>query len=194
MWAITSDKAVCYRIKAGRSVEDAAAVLGGYRGVVMCDGYVVYSSLHKQNPAISLANCWAHARRKYVEVEEIEPGRCTEVLDLIGKLFEVEARAREGDFDREALLALRQAESKPIVDAIHAWALDQRVLPKSPLGKAIAYMGSLWDGLTLFLANPDVPVDNNGTERALRGVVIGRKITMDRARSAARKSLRSSTA
>ena len=175
VWAITSSGAVCYRIKAGRSVEEAADVLGDYRGIVMCDGYAVYSSLHKQRPAMRLANCWAHVRRKFVEVEEIEPGRCTEVIDLIGKLFEVEQRARDGDLNDDAVLALRDAESKPILAAIHAWALAQRVLPSSPLGKAIAYMGSLWNGLKLFLEHARVPVDNNATERALRGIVVGRK-------------------
>jgi hypothetical protein len=60
VWAITSRGAVCYRIKAGRSVEEAADVLGDYRGIVMCDGYAVYSSLHKQRRAMRLANCWAH--------------------------------------------------------------------------------------------------------------------------------------
>jgi len=175
VWAVTSEGAVCYRIKAGRSIKDAADVLGGYQGVVMCDGYVVYASLHKQHPEIRLANCWSHVRRKYVEVEEVDTGRCTEVLELIGRLFEVEARARADGLADEALLALRNKESKPLVDAIHAWALSQEALPNSPLGKAIAYMGSLWSGLTVFLDNAAVPVDNNATERALRGVVIGRK-------------------
>lgn len=175
VWAITSEGVVCYRMKAGRSVEEAADVLGDYRGIVMCDGYAVYSSMLKQRPGMRLANCWAHVRRKFVEVDEIEPGRCAEVLDLIGKLFEVEQRARDGDLDDDAVLALRTAESKPIIDAIHAWALQQRVLPSSPLGKAIAYMGSLWDGLKLFLEHAAVPVDNNATERALRGIVVGRK-------------------
>jgi len=175
VWAVTTGEAVCYRIKAGRSVKDAADVLGDYHGVVLCDGYAVYASLRKQLGTVQLANCWAHVRRKFIEVEEIEPGTCTEVLDRIGKLFEVEARARDGDLDDEALLALRQAESKPLVRDIHAWALAQRALPSSPLGKAIAYMGSLWDGLGVFLDNPKVAIDNNATERALRGVVLGRK-------------------
>ena len=153
VWAITSEGAVCYRIKAGRSVEEAADVLGDFRGIVMCDGYAVYSSLHKKRPAMRLANCWAHVRRKFVEVEDVEPGRCTEVLDLIGKLFEVEQRARDGDLDDAALLALRAAESGPLVDAIHAWALAQRALPSSPLGKAIAYMGSLWKGVSGILCS-----------------------------------------
>ena len=170
-----SDSAVCYRIKAGRSLKDASDVLGGYRGVAVCDGYVVYNSLRKQNPGMRLAHCWAHVRRKFVEVEEVETGRCAEVLDLIGKLFDVERRARDGDLAPAALLALRQAESKPVIGEIHDWTLLQRALPQSPLGKAIAYMGGLWEGLCVFLDDPAVSVDNNGTERALRGVVLGRK-------------------
>jgi transposase len=175
VWAVTSDKAVSYRIKAGRSIKDAKDVLGDYDGVVVCDGYAVYGSLQKQRAAIRLSHCWSHVRRKYMDVEITEPGRCSEVLDLIGKLFAVEQRARDGDIRGEELLALRAAESKPLVDAIHAWTLSQRALPKSPLGKAIAYMGSLWDGLQVFLEHPGVPVDNNATERALRRVVLGRK-------------------
>jgi transposase len=58
---------------------------------------------------------------------------------------------------------------------IHQWALGQRALPQSPLGKAIAYLGKHFDGLRVFLSDPDVPLDNNRTERALRGVVLGRK-------------------
>lgn len=175
VWAITAGNAVCYRIKAGRSVQDAADVLGEYEGIVVCDGYAVYGSLRKLKQAMRLANCWAHVRRKFIEVDAIESGRCTEVLDLIGRIFEVEERARDDDLDDEARLALRKAESKPVVDAISAWAMAQRVLPSSPLGKAIAYMHSLWDGLTLFLSDGRVPVHNNATERALRGIVVGRK-------------------
>jgi hypothetical protein len=73
VWAITRSRAVCYRIKAGRSMEEAADVLGDYRGIVMCDGYAVYSSLHKQRPAMGLANCWARVGRKFVEVEGSSP-------------------------------------------------------------------------------------------------------------------------
>jgi transposase len=175
VWAIVSDSHVCYRIQDGRGLEQAEALLDGYRGVVMCDGYAVYSALSKKHKGLLLAHCWAHVRRKFVEVDEHEPGRCTEVLDLIGKLFDVERRARDGNLDEAALLALRRAESKPIVDAIQAWAIEQRALPTSALGKAIAYMHSVWPGLRVFLDNAVVPVDNNATERALRGVVLGRK-------------------
>lgn len=175
VWAVSSPDAVCYRIKAGRGLEHASDVIGDYRGIVLCDGYSVYESLQKQRRGILLAHCWAHVRRKFFEVEELHPNSCTEVLDLIRRLFEVERRARDENLDVEAMLNLRRAESKSIVDEIHRWALAQRALPQSPLGKAIAYMGGLWHGLTVFLDHAEVPVDNNATERALRGIVVGRK-------------------
>jgi transposase len=61
------------------------------------------------------------------------------------------------------------------VKQLHDWALQVEVLPRSPLGKAIAYMAGLWKGLTRFLERPKIPLDNNGTERSLRGIVVGRK-------------------
>ncbi len=72
---------------------------------------------------------------------------------------------------------LRQEKFKPIVNDLLEWALENRgrVLPKSKMGKAIAYMLNLWGGLTRFLNDPRIPLDNNAAERAPRGVVVGRK-------------------
>ena len=73
------------------------------------------------------------------------------------------------------MLALRKERSKTIVLAIQKWALEAEALPESNVGRAIKYMGLLWDGLRVFLDDPHVGLDNNATERALRGVVLGRK-------------------
>jgi transposase len=176
VWAISSPSAICYRIKAGRSLQDATDVLGSYTGIVVCDGYAVYDALSKQRSGLLLAHCWAHVRRKFIEVDPNHPEAHAEVLDLIDTLFEIERRARAGPDDSVAeLLRLRQAESKPVVAQIQKWALAQQALPGSALGKAIAYMGSLWKGLKVFLENPAIPLHNNATERGLRGVVVGRK-------------------
>ena len=70
---------------------------------------------------------------------------------------------------------LRHERSRAIVHEIQTWALAQRALPESSLGKAITYLLGLWAGLTRFLDNPCIPLDNNRTERGLRGVVLGRK-------------------
>jgi transposase len=93
------------------------------------------------------------------------------VLELIGELCAAE-RDCSSDDDRARVRAER---SREIVKRIEAWALKQEALPKSPLAKAIAYMGDLWPGLLRFLDDPRLALDNNATERALRGVVIGRK-------------------
>ena len=73
------------------------------------------------------------------------------------------------------LAALRAKQSTPVVDEIRNWLMTQRALPRSSLGKAIAYTSGLWPGLVRFLGDPKIPLDTNGVERALRGVVVGRK-------------------
>src|SRR5207245_9550854 len=70
---------------------------------------------------------------------------------------------------------LRHERSRAIVGEIHTWALVQRALPESSFGKALGYLRGLWLGLTRFLDDPRIPLDNNRTERGLRGVVLGRK-------------------
>lgn len=172
-WAICCPDAVHYSFEGSRSAETAKQVLGDYAGIALTDGYAAYDSLKKQGGKFTQANCWAHVRRKFVEVEEQHPGRCQEVLDLIGQLYEVERQARGKPPDE--VLALRREKSKPILLAIQNWALEAEALPESNLGKAIKYMSKLWDGLRVFLNHAEVDIDNNATERALRGIVLGRK-------------------
>jgi transposase len=173
VWAIATDRAVSYRISPSRSTEAAKAVLGGYQGTVMTDGYAAYSSLKKQGERFRLAHCWAHVRRKFVEIEAQYPKECGEVLDWIGKLYQIERDTRDGPPARR--LAIRAERSREVVWKIRDWALETKALPQSNLGKAIAYMGGVWDGLQVFLSDPLVELDNNRTERAIRGVVVGRK-------------------
>ena len=183
-WNLTSETAVTYTILESRSQEAARQVLNGYRGIVVADGYGAYEALARAGPGFTLAHCWAHVRRKFIEAEPHYPAPCAEVLDLIGRLYAVERecplRVGAADAAGETALhsrraALRAERSAPLVAEIRAWALRQRALPESSLGKAIAYMLGLWPGLLRFLDDPRIPLDNNATERALRGMVIGRK-------------------
>ncbi len=183
-WSVTRDDAVTYTILESRSQEAARQVLDGYRGIVVADGYGAYDALARAGPGFTLAHCWAHVRRKFVEAEPHYPGPCAEVLDLIGQLYAVERACPRADpaaseETRAATLALRarlrREQSTAIVEAIRVWAYQQRALPESSLGKAIAYMLGLWAGLTRCLDDPRIPLDNNATERGLRGMVLGRK-------------------
>jgi transposase len=181
VWSVTRDDAVFYQTHPSRSQEAARQVLNGYDGIVMADGYSVYDALSRAGPSYTLVHCWAHARRKFIEAEPHFPEPCRTVLELIRGLYAVEAEipSPTEPADRAEAHALRhrlrQERSRPLVREIQKWALAQRPLPQSSLGKAIAYMLGLWKGLTSFLDDPRIPIDNNATERGLRGVVLGRK-------------------
>jgi transposase len=172
-WALASQSAVVYRIFEGRGADAARALLLGFKGKLVTDGFPAYVMLGKECAGdIVLCHCWAHVRRRLMECADpkAQPG-----LELIGQLYAVEREWRDGPREFDRLLALRQSKSRDIVSRIHAWALEVRVLPESALGKALAYMGHLWTGLVRFLEDPRVALDNNATERAIRGPVVGRK-------------------
>lgn len=176
VWCLTSGEAVIYRLCSSRSGKAARTLLSGYCGTVISDGYGVYDSLARDGPGFSLAHCWAHVRRKFVEIEANYPRACGEILDRIGELYAIEREASGGAPETaERRAQLRRERSQPVVQQIRRWAESQGALPKSGLGRAIEYMLGLWKGLTLFLDDPTIPLDTNGVERALRGVVVGRK-------------------
>jgi transposase len=176
VWCLTSDEAVVYRLCSSRSAKAARALLGGYRGIVIADGYGVYESLARDGPSFTLAHCWAHVRRKFVEIEPNYPAACSQILDRIGELYAIERLAPTSKPETAPLRAqLRHERSRPIVEDIRRWALSQGALPRGGLGRAIGYMLGLWSGLTRFLDDPRIPLDTNAVERALRGVVVGRK-------------------
>jgi transposase len=185
-WTVASPDTVYHRILPSRSGATAKAVLGDYKGVVVVDGYASYQTATKsaeEGPApATLAFCWAHVRRKFVEALKFEPA-CQQVLELIGELYAIEQdlpdwHALEGQAQQDALahrLTVRQQQSAPLLERIKEWALAQKALPDSTFRKALQYMLELWKGLTVFLHNPQVPLDNNPVERQLRDMVVGRK-------------------
>ena len=185
-WCVASDDIAVYRISRSRSHKTAEKVLGGFEGIVMTDGYEAYKTLARNEDHLQLAHCWAHVRRKFLDGEDAYPELSGHAVKQIKELFKIEretARAGPGATDEEKKQALdlrrqrRQELAKPITDKLLLWAAEHRgrVLPGSKMGKAIEYMLKLWKGLTRFLEDPRIPLDNNAAERALRGVVVGRK-------------------
>jgi transposase len=168
-----------YRIVPGKSADEGRQVLNGYRGTVVADGFAVYDVLARDGPAFTLAHCWSHAKRKYEEITEHWPVACAEIGALIGELYAIERLvpgAFPGDEAAQTLRRqLRQERSRPVLDRIWQWATRQVGLPRSDFGKAVRYMLERWAGLTRFVDDPCVPLDNNAAERALRGPVVGRK-------------------
>jgi transposase len=173
-WAIASSDAAAYQIHEGRSVDIAEKILGGYKGILVCDGYGVYKSLAKSN-GLTLAHCWAHVRREFINAEKDFPVQSKIAVDLIRDLYDIEALCSAGPDGDVMRLSLRQERSKPILDKLVAFAENTLVIPQSSLDKAIKYMAKMWTGLKRFLDDPRIPIDNNLTERSQRGIVVGRK-------------------
>jgi transposase len=144
---------------------------------LMTDGYEGYNALSKLPGILGHAACWAHVRRKFVEATHGRKNTAAahQMVALIRKLYLVE-RATVEEMP-EARQAIRRAQAAPVLEKIKEW-LDQKVnqvLPKSPLGAAIAYTLGLWPKLTIYLEDGNIPIDNNRIENAIRPFVIGRK-------------------
>ena len=144
---------------------------------LVTDGYEGYNALSQSPGILGHAACWAHVRRRFVEATHGRKNTAAahQMVALIRKLYQIERNAKESS--PAARKALRQEQAKPILDKIKQW-LDQKVtqvLPKSPLGTAIAYTLKLWPKLTTYLEDGHIAIDNNRAENAIRPFVIGRK-------------------
>jgi transposase len=174
-WVLASDDAVYYEVHESRSAEAARKLLDGFSGRLMCDGFSSYVSVAKSSRQIRLVHCWAHARREFIDVENGFPKDAKRIVHLIGLLYRIERRAGHGRDCDEKRRKLRDRRSRVVIRAIQQWCLDVRCTPESGLAKAIKYMTDRWTPLTAFLDDPLIPLDNNQSERGLRGLVVGRK-------------------
>jgi transposase len=166
---------VWFRIASAKSEAEGRRLLGSYHATVVADGYKVYKNLARDGPGYRLAHCWAHVLRKFRDIVETD-ARSRWMLERIGKLYEIEHAIVLATADDPARhLEMRQKELQPLLEEIRLWALAQGGLRRSDFGKAVAYVLSHWQGLTMLLKDATVPLDNNPAERALRGLVVGRK-------------------
>ncbi len=180
VWGLSSEYGAYYHLDPSRKTDVIKELLAGYAGVVQSDGYAAYQALARGSPQVVLVFCWAHVRRGFFEARPAYPV-CERALELIGSLYAVERELPGYTHlpvsERAATLALRvarrRAESAPIVAELFAWSQEQEALPQSSLRKAIEYMLHLWPGLTRFVDDGRIPLDNNALERELRGVVTG---------------------
>lgn len=167
----------CYYFASHKTRENIQTILGDYQGYLQSDAYICYELIAaaSENNILGVG-CWAHARRKFEPLVASGPHpQATWILTEIQKLYDIEDRARKmSDAERHAL---RQRESRPIVESIHAW-LEERhecELPKSSLRVGINYLRNRWDAFVRFLEDGAIRIDNNSTEAALKGPVMGKK-------------------
>lgn len=168
---------VCYYFASHKTRDNIQAMLQGFHGVLQSDAYICYELIAEAScDQIKPAACWAHGRRKFEPLVANGPHpQASWVLRQIQKLYDIEDRAH--DTTNEARCDLRQAESRPIVAAIRKW-LDERhahELPRSPLREGLNYFRNRWEAFTRFLEDGAIPLDNNRTEAAIKGPVMGKK-------------------
>ncbi len=145
-------------------------------GYLQADGGSSYLPVF---PALSLKHiaCMAHIRRDLFEAREDAPLAVDLILAAMQKLYRIERQAKEQGLSLEERLGLRQREAKPIFLDLEELmtTVRQGVLPKSPLGKALAYAQNQWPAMARYLEVAQAEIDNNSIEHALRGVVLGRR-------------------
>lgn len=147
--------------------------LRDFKGHLQADAYKGYDVLYRSGRIVEVG-CWAHGRRRFVEALDTDI-RGAPIVASIQQLYEVEREAAE--LDVEGRHWLRQERSVPLLARIddQRKALQNEVLPKSPLGDALRYVENQWAALNRFVEDGRLGIDNNGAERQLRAVALGRK-------------------
>lgn len=174
---------VIYDFAEGRGSEYPEAFLKDFKGYLQADAYSSYNPLYECLEGSDLAQCievacWAHVRRKFVEALKANPNSIAkEVLEMIGELYKQEEEFREKKLNAEKIAQRRQEFSKPQLEKIYTWltTYEPQVAPKSLLGQAISYALSNWQALTVYTQDGRLEIDNNRSERCIKGVVLGRK-------------------
>lgn len=172
--------ALIYEYHQTRSGKVAKLFLDGYQGVVQTDGYAGYDFLD-QCPDTIHVGCWAHARRKFMDIKKLssskKAGSADEALKYIRRLYGLEKIAKQKKMTSNELYELRQEQAEPILQKFKSW-LQKRsktVVPKSLLGKAISYCLGQWHRLENYIKSGYAGIDNNTAENAIRPFVVGRK-------------------
>lgn len=171
MWCLTSPGVVVHRIRDDKSAATFKSLVGDYTGTIVADALGTHEAGAREGPGIVLAGCWAHVIRRFNEAK-IDHPEAERALAWIGALYAID---RRGDGDILRIGELRRAEAPQILDDLRSWLLDHAGAKHLSIGTAAAYTLGIWERLTRFVDDARIPLDNNATERAIRGPVVGRK-------------------
>lgn len=153
--------------------------LHGFQGILQTDGYLAYENFAKDS--IERIGCLAHIRRKFFEAHKVakEDPQPLEIVKRIAEIYEIEDDARERQLDPEQRRLLRQEKSVPLLrnlkERIIEIRADNKVLPKSLLGKACKYAINQWERMSRSMDHGEVEIDNNRCENGIRPLAVGRK-------------------
>ncbi len=166
-------RAVVYDFCESRAGENAKVFLGDWRGSLVCDDFSGYKQL--MNQGVTEVGCLAHARRKFFDLHASNKSQIAQsALEQIARIYEVEREIKELPPDERR--RIRQARSKPLLEALRQWLIlnRQKITDGSGTAKALDYSLRRWEALTRFVADGQLPVDNNHIENQIRPIAIGR--------------------
>ena len=170
---------VLYEYQQTRNASHPREFLKGYDGICVTDGYQVYHTLEKELEELTIAGCWVHCRRRFDEALKLIPKSYQKESHAFLLMKQIQAIYREegklNDLSSDERLKQRQAVIKPLVDAFFAYLKTINVSKKDKFGDAVGYAQNQEKYLRVFLTDGDVPIDNNASERAIRGFCIGKK-------------------
>ncbi len=181
-WPVYGERdEVCFPFHTSRSGDFVCHALGlthAVDAVLLTDGYAAYEQYAKKT-GINHARCWSHGRRGFFESLDAEPTGAADALEQIKAMYAIEEEIRERKLVGAAKQLHRLTYSKPLVEKFFEWA-DQQLTrqgftPTNPFIQALNYVRERRVGLEIFLTDPDVPIDTNHIERALRVIPMGRK-------------------
>ncbi len=167
--------AVWFAYTPDRKGEHPERHLKDFTGILQADGYAGYSKIYESGRVVEAA-CWAHVRRKFVDLYELHRSKvAAEMLERIGALYAIEKEIRGRSPDERC--AARRARSRPLLDEMKDWLQQalEALSQKSEAAKAIRYASNRWEALRRYCDDGRIEIDNNAAERALRCVALGRK-------------------
>lgn len=167
---------VLFKYDKSRSAKAPSKFLEGFSGTLQTDGYKVYQNLQIKQTLKHLS-CMAHARRYFEKALDNDKTRASHALEKIQVLYALERKIREKQLDDPTILRYRGRYAKPILKQLQDWMQKEypKVLPKSAIGKAIAYSLRLWLQLSTYTEDGKYQIDNNLIENAIRPLALGRK-------------------
>ena len=170
------EKNVLFDYQHGRSREGPSKLLKNFSGYLQTDGYTVYDMISKKK-SITHLSCMAHARRGFEKALPYDKEKAGYAMDMFQKLYAIEQEARDKNFSSKERYELRLEKSLPLLNEMSKWMVEtyKTSLPKSPIGKAVAYCLPRWDNLINYLHDGSLEIDNNLAENAIRPIALGRK-------------------
>lgn len=177
----TDKQIVLYDYHKTRNSSHPREFLRNYSGICVTDGYQVYHTIEKEREDLQIAGCWVHARRKFDEALTVIPKAHQNKSNAFLVIKQIQAIYREegklNKLSSEERLMQRQLVIKPLVDALFAYLkkMEPTVPASGQLRKAYTYILNQEKYLRVFLEDGEIPIDNNASERAIRGFCIGKK-------------------